>query len=116
MVLENRRQRRRQLIFYLPVHDRETGNRLGLLGDITAEGLLIISHDAIPTGTMLEMEVVNNTSHPLPTPLYLRGESRWSHVDVNPDYQATGVELRDMDEETEDAIADLVQEIGFTDS
>lgn len=116
MNLENRRHRRRQLIFYLPVHDRQSGDRLGLLGDITTEGVLIISREAIPAGTMLEMEVVNNTSHPLPTPLYLRGEARWSHVDVNPDYQATGIELRDVDDETQAAIAELVQEIGFTDS
>lgn len=116
MDLENRRQRRRQLIFYLPVHDRATGDKLGLLGDITTEGLLIISREAIPAGTALEMEVVNNTSHPLPTPLYLRGEARWSQADVNPDYQATGVALKDMDERTQAAIADLVEEIGFTDA
>ncbi|MBA1148685.1 PilZ domain-containing protein [Ectothiorhodospiraceae bacterium WFHF3C12] len=115
MEFENRRQRRRQLIFYLPVHDRATGEKLGLLGDITTEGLLIISREAIPEGQVLELEIVNNTSHPLPTPLRLRGESRWSHPDVNPDYYATGVELLEVDARTQGAIGKLVSEIGFTD-
>lgn len=115
MEFENRRQRRRQLIFYLPVHDRASGEQIGLLGDITTEGLLIISRERIATGRVLELEIVNNTSHPLPTPLVLRGEIRWSHADVNPDYHATGVELHHVDEQTRADIGRLMAEIGFSD-
>lgn len=115
MELDSRRERRHQLIFYLPVNDRNTGEQLGVLGDITSDGLLLIGREAIPAGSQLELEIVNNTSHELPMPLPLRGYSVWTQADVNPDYKATGIELTANGTDTRAAIATLVDEIGLTD-
>ena len=48
-VLENDRRgiKRRHLIFHLRVFDRETGEKLGHVVDISAEGMMLVSESAI---------------------------------------------------------------------
>ena len=48
---DQRKLKRRHLIYYLRVFDAESGDVLGHIIDIHTEGFLLISEHPIPTGT-----------------------------------------------------------------
>ena len=52
---ENRNLVRRELIYYLKVTDRHTGQELGRLGDIHAEGMLILTPEPLSRQTVYKL-------------------------------------------------------------
>jgi hypothetical protein len=55
---EHRRLKRRQLLFYPEVLDANTSKPLGRLGDITAEGAMLMTEQPIEKGEIVCMRVV----------------------------------------------------------
>jgi hypothetical protein len=51
---ENRNLARRELIYYLKVTDRQTGQEVGRLGDIHTEGMLLLTSEPLPPETLYE--------------------------------------------------------------
>ena len=52
---ENRNLVRRELIYYLKVTDRHTGQELGRLGDIHAEGMLLLTPRPLAVQTVYKL-------------------------------------------------------------
>lgn len=108
-----RRLRRHHLIFYLKVFDRDSGDQLGFLGDITVEGMMVMSKSPIELEQEFEIEI-RSQSEGMDTPVVAcRARSLWCHTDVNPDYHATGFRFERISAEGENAVRGLIREIGF---
>ena len=109
-----RRQPRHPLIYYLKVFDCASGEQIGFLGDITDEGVMVMSEQPLPVDHDYVLEIRNQSGRNQTRNVRCAGHSVWSHGELDPDYFATGFRLCNLDGETERAIQALIREIGFT--
>jgi hypothetical protein len=87
---DKRKLKRRQLIYYLQVLDRGTGQLVGRLADITTEGLMLISPEPIEEKKVFEVKMVLPTEIQGDKAVTFDAESIWCQQDVNPDLYVTG--------------------------
>ena len=57
-MLEKRKIKRRHLIYYLRVFDRNTDTLMGHLVDIASEGILLISERSVETDQIFQLKMV----------------------------------------------------------
>ena len=90
---DNRKMVRREIMFYSRVFDRKTGKHLGLLGNLTTDGLMIISEEPVEVETQFELRIE------LPEDIYpkndinLSGESLWCDSDIDPKFFNVGFQI-----------------------
>ncbi|GEM_PF-1007931 len=110
-----RGEKRSHLLYYLPVHDGNDGTRLGVLGDLSPEGLLLIGERAFTPGQRLQLQIRGEPGSEIAGDVRVdvTAEARWSGPDLNPSYTATGVRFVRMDEPTRRAIETLLHELGL---
>lgn len=111
-----RKQHRHHLIFYLKVYHRDSGEQIGYLGDITTDGMMVMSREPLEVDQDWELEIRTVENLAEPRSLFTPARSRWCRQDVNPDFYATGFELLGTPQETTRAIQQLIREIGFQDN
>ena len=112
---EKRRLKRRHLIYYLRVFDRNDDQLIGHLTDITVEGMMLISEEPIKTNTVFQARMVLPTGIEGHKPVNFDIGSVWCHRDVNPNFYATGFQLIDISPEDVETINSLIDEFGFRD-
>ena len=115
-IQDRRESGRRHLLYYLDVIDESTGELLGQLGDITPDGLLVISSQ--PLG----MEEERNLRVKLPrvrefsnADLVVRVAPCWKSPDVNPDLFCSGFQFVDPDDGVRNNVEQLIRILGFRD-
>lgn len=108
-----RKEPRHHLIFYLQVFDTDTGQQLGHMGDITTDGLMVMSSEPLEVERDYNLEVRVDSRHSRSPSLRFVAEARWCRPDYNPDYYATGFHVKDRAAETRAAIEQLIRDIGF---
>lgn len=108
--MEQRKLKRKQLVYYLKVSDVDSGNQLGRLVDITEEGLMLISSDPISTGVVFRMELDLPDQEKRTEKLEFEARSIWSKKDVNPNYYDTGFKFVRISGEYVDTIGKLIDE------
>ncbi len=87
---ERRKIKRRHIMFYSRVFNRQTGELIGYLGDLTQEGAMVISEEP------LEINEIYKLRLDLPADLYqkailgLEARSVWCKPDVDPNFFNTG--------------------------
>ncbi|MFH1146655.1 MAG: PilZ domain-containing protein [Pseudomonadota bacterium] len=113
--MEQRKLKRRHLVYYLEVMDRNSGRHLGNLVDITTEGLMLVTKERIGPDALLEFRIVLPSGLLGKPYLDLDGKSLWCELDVNPDLFATGFRFFNISEETLDDIEHLIEHYGFND-
>ncbi|MCL2029857.1 MAG: PilZ domain-containing protein [Deltaproteobacteria bacterium] len=57
VLFENRSLVRRELIYYLKVTDRQTGQELGRIGDIHTGGMLVFTPEPLPVQTIYNLSL-----------------------------------------------------------
>ncbi len=112
---ERRTLKRRHLLVYPDVIDAKTREVLGRLGDISSEGLLIVSRKALPLDEMYTVSI------PLPDIRGFQGDvigvqiqTCWSSPDINDELADTGCKFINPDKETLSLVANLIKFLGFT--
>jgi len=108
-----RKLRRHHLIFYLKVYDTAANRPLGFLGDITLEGMMVMSEEPLEVDRVYELAVRNQSPQNTEGDVRCRARALWCQTDLNPDYYATGFQFEDVPAEAEQAIRRLIREIGF---
>ncbi len=92
--VERRRIQRRYLLFFTRIFDRQTGELVGNLADITPQGAMIITEKPLEVGKhfRLRMDLPEGFGF---TKSYLafEGRSVWCQPDVQPPLWNTGFEL-----------------------
>ena len=112
---ERRKQHRRHLIFYLRLLDASQNKLLGYLGDISPEGLLMISEQPYAVGRTLAIRML------LPRPMEgqesieFKATVRRCAPDYNPQFYAVGMEVEQLPDDALKILAELLQEMGFKD-
>jgi len=109
---EQRSLTRRELIYYLKISDRKTGREIGRMGDIHAEGMLVLSEKTLPVGAIC------NAALELPKALqtggqkevFLKFEVMWSRPGPkNSTYQENGTRFISPDQSQQEAINNLIE-------
>jgi hypothetical protein len=114
-MFEKRNLKRRHLIYYLRIMDKETNELIGHLVDITSEGIMLISEEPFEIDKvfhfrmMLPKEIIGKES------LEFSVQSLWTKKDINPDFIDTGFKLLDLKEADAQRIDQLIHYFGFQD-
>ncbi len=110
---EKRKLKRRHLIYYLSVYDRNTEELVGQLVDITTEGIMLTSEKPMEPGVDLALkmnlpEEINGNNH-----ITFDAKSLWCKKDVNPNFFAIGLEFIDISRREIRIIENLIYEFSF---
>ena len=112
---ERRKLKRRHIVFYSRVFDRNSGVLLGHLMDITTEGLMLICDSPLETGKTypIRMDLPEDTRDKP----YLSFDATclWNRPDVNPAFFNAGFKVLNMTHEDMDLIENMIDEYGFRD-
>jgi hypothetical protein len=112
---QRRKLGRRHLLLYLQVLNRDTGETLGRMGDVTTDGMMLISNAAAEVGTVQRVRIIlPEEAYPDKT-LDLDAQCLWCRRDRNPELMVCGLRFLDVGEEARLTIEDLVREYGFLD-
>jgi hypothetical protein len=107
--------KRRHLIYYLEVHDVESGNLLGHLVDITTRGIKLVSKEKIPLNRTYILQLQLPAGYFKESEIHFEGKTLWSSNDVNPDFFDTGFEVTSLSLEERKILRKLIEELGFND-
>ena len=114
-MIEHRRLKRRHLLYYLRVTDRDSGAPVGNLVDITREGLMLVTHQPLEPGRTHRMRLHLPPDVLPDNHLDIDAESVWTRPDVNPDLHVTGFRFLDLTIIGRQAIDQLIDEFAFRD-
>ncbi len=110
---EQRKLQRRHLIYYLRVFDRETGNVIGHLINITPEGIMIMSEQPLEVNKTYKLRMDLPADLFEKTEIEFDAESRWCRKDVNPEFYDTGFFIKDLSYQDGRLIEKLIDDYGF---
>jgi hypothetical protein len=115
-LMENKRRlKRRHLIYYLRVFDQKSGQLVGHLVDITKEGMMLISEQALEPEKQYQFRMMLPTEILSKAEVMFTGTVIWSKKDVNPDFYASGFKLDSVATEDVVIIESLIHRYGFND-
>ncbi|MBU4263077.1 MAG: PilZ domain-containing protein [Proteobacteria bacterium] len=107
--------KRHHLIYYLEVHDLESGNLLGHLVDITTRGIKLVSKEQIPLNRTYILKLKLPAGYFQENEIHFEGKTLWSSNDVNPDFFDTGLEVTSLSLEERKILRKLIEQLGFND-
>ena len=110
---EQRRMKRRHLIYYLEAIDRETGKLIGFLVDITTKGIMLMSKTPIETGKIFQLRILLKTDLSEKKYLNFDAKSKWCEKSINTEIYDTGFELINKDISDFREIEEVIDELGF---
>ena len=90
---ELRRIRRQQLPYYLKVFNRFTDKPIGYIGDVSPEGLLLVSQLPMLVGARFEFRLKIPAQTGQLHCIDFSGDCKWSREDVNPGHFDSGFAL-----------------------
>lgn len=114
---ERRNIQRWSLLLFLPIYDRDSQQVLGHVADITHEGLMVFSQQAIELGCDFNLEIqVDDLKEALlfqpgdaEENIHLTARSRW--IAPNPGLNRTGFMFINLSPKAEAAIARIVEHV-----
>lgn len=112
---DNRKLKRRHLIYYLKVMDRDSDSLLGFLVDITTKGIMIMSEEPIKAGRIFHLKILLPTDDMNKKHLIFDAKSLWSEQSVNTDFYDTGFELINVNTKDFESIDKIIYKLGFND-
>ncbi len=113
-MLSRRKLKRRHLIYYLRLFDRNSEELVGHLVDITTEGLKVMSEYPLAVDKRFQFEMV------LPEDMGAEritfdATSVHCEEDINPEFYATGFRIDQIDSDHAELINQMIDEFGFRD-
>lgn len=112
-VVIERSQQRWNLVHHLKVVKAENNQTIGHLVDVTTEGMMLISEEAIPLNQVYNLRMEIPTEENIPQMIALTAESLWTKKDVNPAFHDTGFRLINPSKRAINAITRLIEELQF---
>lgn len=114
--IENKRDMKRHyLIYYLRVFNRDNGEVLGYLVDITPKGVMIMRDSPIEVGGDYSMRIRWRNSAGRLQIADFEGVCRWCRPDVNPDFYGAGFAITSADADHVESIRSLIRDLGMSD-
>ena len=112
---EHRMDRRRHLYYYAKVLNRDTGDMIGRVADISMTGLMLIRANPIDSGKTYALRVLLPEAVDEGASIDFEAVSRWCKKDVNPDFYVIGFEITHVDSKNEKMIIRLIKACSFDD-
>ena len=112
---ERRKLKRRYIMFYSRIFDRKTGKLLGYLSDLTPEGAMVISEDAVEPGLVYRLRMDLPEGSFDKNQLDFEAQSVWCKKDVDPHFYNVGFRLIGVPPQDEAIIEQIIQDYGFRD-
>ncbi|MEW6180248.1 MAG: PilZ domain-containing protein [Chloroflexota bacterium] len=112
---ERRKLKRRHIIYYLLVFDRDAHAVLGQVVDITPQGIMLISEQLLEVGRIYNLRLLLPYAIAGKRELLFQAHSKWCQKDLNPDFYDTGFQLLNVGEEEVRTIEWLIEQAGFRD-
>jgi len=107
---ERRKLERSEIMFYSSVYDLKTGKHLGYLGNMTTDGIMIISEEPVDDNLHANLRI------DVPVNLYKKSElkfeaiSLWCEPDIDPKYYNIGFKITKIRPEDLTLIEKLVHD------
>ena len=111
---DKRDLKRHYLIYYLRVFNRDTGEVLGHLVDITTKGVMIMRDSPIEVGGNYSMRLRWRSNDGKLRIADFEGVCRWSRPDVNPDFYGAGFAITSATPEHIEAIRNLIRDLSMS--
>ena len=111
-LIEQRRQKRWQLVNYLRVFDETNGQLLGHLIDLNEEGIMLLGTETLACEQEFQL-LMERLSDGKTSRIQLRAHSLWSKQDADPNLYKTGFRLIDPDEHQLAFLKELIAELGI---
>ncbi len=112
---DKRRLKRRNLIYYLSVFDRNTVRRIGQAVNITTEGIMLASDAPIETGTVFQLKMLLPEDIKGNNEISFDARSLWCQRGINPDFYDIGFEFLCISQENAAIIEKLIFGFSFHD-
>ena len=108
-----RRIQRQQLPYYLKVYNRITDRPMGCLGNVSCEGLMLISQWPLLVGARFDMRLKVPTQDGKWRAIDFHGICQWSQEDVTPGSYDSGFQLEAAPAEYLELVAALREYFTF---
>ncbi len=112
---EKRTLKRRHLIYYLQVIDRDKDEAIGFLVDITTNGIMLMNESPVEVDKIFHLKIQLQTDLSQQGFLNFEAKSKWCKKSINADLYDTGFELLDVTTKDFSGIEDIITELGFSD-
>jgi hypothetical protein len=110
---EKRGLKRRHLIYYLRVFEKNADQPIGHMVDISTGGMMLISEKPIKTDHVFELRMVLPVEIEGSREITFSAESKWCSEDENPDFYNTGFQLISPSKEHVKITEHLIQKFCF---
>ena len=111
---QNKRQLKRvHLIYYLRIFDKDSGENIGHLVDITTQGIMMVSEETIPSGKNFSLRMQLPTTITGREEIEFSAHSLWCKKDINPDFYVTGYRINNITTQEAKTITALINAYGF---
>ncbi len=115
--MEHRKEYRTPLLVYLDVIDIQTQKNLGYLGDISLEGMMLITTQDIPVGQVFDIQIQLPESAALEfsqtQTIDLQIEVVWQKNNLNPELFCLGCHFTQISDADRDLLQRVGQALGF---
>ena len=110
-VQDNRGQKRIEVSEVIKVVDRQTGNTVGQLVNISEDGLMLLSPEPVPENSIfqLSLEFSANSASAADGPLMIGVESLWNNSSSDQSQHWVGFYIIDISEQDLERIRQLVK-------
>ncbi len=111
---EQRRLKRQLLRYYLWVFNKKDNSLIGHVGDITTEGVMLVSKKLIEVGKIIQFRMESSRFEMKESrEVECTGTCVWSKGDVNPDFYIAGFKLDKLKEKEKELICKLISQAKY---
>ena len=113
---EKRKLQRDRLLLYLTVFERGSTTPFGQIGDITTDGLMLITKEPLETGENYNLIIEDSTGDNNTRQIPIVAQCRWNKPDATPDYICNGFQFINPTQQQKHSIRNIIEAIGFGDN
>lgn len=110
---ERRNLERKHLAFFTRIFDRKTGQLIGHLADLTADGMMVIGEKPLDIDEIYQLQMELSITHFGKEFLEFSSRSIWCRPDIDPDYFNTGFQHLDLSADDIHVIRLIIEEYGI---
>ncbi len=108
--MDNRREPRVQLLYYLKVYNKQTREIIGQVVDITSQGFNLLCRDYLPVGEVLPCVLELPGDEYRKTTINVDIECRWRKHDETPGFFSSGFQFKKISLEHRGWVRKLIAE------
>lgn len=113
---DRRRSNRRFMLYYMPIYDVQSLRQVGNLVDITPQGIMIVSENAVAESHTIHMRLELTGDVASKNHMEFHALCKWCRQDISPNLYSIGFEILDLTPEDTDIIQRIVETYGFRDN